>query len=165
LGYANANGRAGNLFLAMAVTLASLERSEESFKSLESSHYYFTNDSEQQNEWTACIDIRMADHHYIKGEFKAAYALLQSSLDFFEAQPTNPTLEAHLARILFRQSLLYKAEGKRSRSRAALTAAKETLLDTINTLTEDRIKAIQDSISSSELTARDFDQFVEPWHR
>lgn len=64
--------RIGRLLLAMSVCLSSLGEIEESIEKLVSARGYLSGQSEQPNEWSAAIDLKLAENYKFMGNFKEA---------------------------------------------------------------------------------------------
>ena len=130
-------------------------------------------------EWRAVLRLKLAEHHTHATEYTAAqYAslplppphappvlteflstLLRQSLEHFQSQETIPA-QAHLARTLHRQAIVYEAEGSKYMGKAIQAAARETWI----AVRESRGLPIPEN-PSTPLTAEDFDGEVNFWHR
>ena len=85
-------------------------------------------------------------------------ALLQQSLDHFQSQETL-SAQAHLARTLHWQSVVFEAQGIKIMSNAIKAAARQTWIG----VREARGRAASERITS--LNTDDFDREVEFWCR
>ena len=158
--------RLGRLLLSAGIIFGSLGRIDDSVKSLQQSRKYLLDHPSEANEWAACVDIRLAETYLALKDFKRAHELLQSSMDYFETQLPSSKAQEHLARVLFRRSQVYEAEGRRAMHSALAAAAKEeyTTIKTASTQGASSSPVPADQLPVS-LTAAHFDELVEPWHR
>lgn len=85
-------------------------------------------------------------------------ALLQQSLDHFQSQQSL-SAQAHLARTLGWQSVVFEAQGSKIMGNAIKAAARQTWIG----VREARGRAVPEGIIS--LSTDDFDREVEFWYR
>ena len=152
----------GILHFTLGTTYNALGRHDESLDSYEEAKKTFDALSATQepelSTWKAVLNLKLAGHHVRRQQFKDAHALLQLNLDHFQACD-DTAAQAHLARALFWQSLVYGAEGSNPMAKAMLAAAK----DVLNAV---RVTRERDSSpNSTSFIAEDFDEEVEFWFR
>ena len=152
----------GILHFTLGTIHNALGRHDESLNSYEEAKKTFDALSATQepelSTWKAVLNLKLAGHHVRRQQFKDAHALLQLNLDHFQACD-DTAAQAHLARALFWQSLVYGAEGSNPMAKAMLAAAK----DALNTV---RVTRERDSSPNSvSFIAEDFDEEVEFWFR
>lgn len=152
----------GILQFALGTIHNALGRHDESLNSYEEAKKTFDALSATQepelSTWKAVLNLKLAGHHVRRQQFKDAHALLQLNLDHFQARD-DTAAQAHLARALFWQSLVYGAEGSNPMANAMLAAAK----DVLNAV---RVTRERDSSpNSTSFIAEDFDEEVEFWFR
>jgi hypothetical protein len=118
---------------------------------LEDSRALLQNNPLEKNVWTSCIEVHLAEAHMMLGHFQTARVLLQMSFEFFQSNG----MQAHSARVLYRQSVYYKHVGNQVMHHAFLVTAK---------------KALRDVPGSSwgkchTFKSKDFDSGIQPWFR
>lgn len=109
-------------------------------------------------DWKGVLDLKLAEHRMRKKEYKEAHALLQQSLDHFQSQDSL-SAQAHLARTLHWESVVYEAQGSKIMCNAIKAAARETWLG----VREARGRALSEGFTSPN--ADNFDEEVEVWYR
>lgn len=109
-------------------------------------------------DWKGVLNLKLAEHQMRMKDYKEAHALLQQSLDHFQSQESF-SAQAHLARTLHWQSVVYEAQGSKTMGNAIKAAARQTW----NGVREARGRAVSEGIDS--LKTDDFDGEVEFWYR
>ena len=152
----------GVLQFTLGTIYDALGRDDESLNSYEEAKNTFDALAEAQEQeisaWKAVLNLRLAGHRVRTQQFKEAHALLQLTLDHFQARD-DTAAQAQLARALFWQSLVHEAEGSKFMAKAMHAAAKDALLAV-------RVARERDpSHASISFIAEDFDEEVEFWFR
>ncbi|KAL8769559.1 MAG: hypothetical protein Q9209_004490 [Squamulea sp. 1 TL-2023] len=121
----------GILQFSMGTIYDALGKHEESLNSYNEAKKIFDALSESQEQelstWNAVLNLKLAKHHVRTKKFKEAHALLQQCLDYFQSREDS-TAQAHLARAIFWQSLVFEAEGSKFMAKAMHAAAKDALI-------------------------------------
>lgn len=117
-----------------------------------------TEDPSETADWNAILALKFAEHRLRNKDYKEAHALLQRSLDRFQSQDSL-FAQAHLARTLHWQSVVYEAQGSKIMGNAIKAAATQTWIG----VREARGRAVSEGVAS--LSTEDFDGEVEYWYR
>ncbi|KAI9685488.1 MAG: hypothetical protein M1822_004346 [Bathelium mastoideum] len=148
----------------MAVSLRCLGHTQKSTQKFEHSRTSLAFLSDQQNEWTAYIDIQLAEQHRCAGNFKEAHRLLSSSLEYFQAQSPSSKIQAHVAQILVRQSLVYEAEQNKM-MQSAFGAAAQAVWSELVSEDQKANDSAHVSLSIESRIQKDVDELLDPWYR
>lgn len=136
---------------------------------------------DERADWNAVLDLKLAQYHLRTNHHKQAQyaplpsllliptndeppsALLQQTLNHFQSQPETPSAQAHLARTLHWQSLVYEAQGSKTMSDAMGAAARHAYVGVREARAA--VSSSVEMVMTTTPSTGDFDAAVEVWWR